>query len=79
MKDQRHDYGLNTLQWWLDECQVCHIDEVDDNNWWPESMPYAVVHPHKGFIGMFPDAVAALRYRLSVINDEINSGREGGA
>ena len=42
-------YDPTTLQWWLDECQVCHIGDIDDNDWWPESMPYAVVHPRKGF------------------------------
>ena len=61
-----------TFEWWLDNCQVSHISQSDDNGWWPESMPYAVTHPNKGIVALFTNERDALRHRLSIINDALN-------
>jgi hypothetical protein len=36
-----------------------------------------VIHPERGFIGLFPSERAALQYRLFIINEELNA--KGGA
>ena len=65
-------YDPEPFNWWLDNCQVSHIDQGDATDWWPKSMPYAVIHPNKGIVALFTNKRDALRYRLSIINDAIN-------
>ena len=65
-------HAKDTLQWWLDNCQVSHIGENDPADWWHESLPYAVFHPTRGVVGLFTNQRDALHYRLSMINDALN-------
>ena len=65
--------SLSLLDHWLDEVSVCTNDLEHD--WWPNSMPYAVVHPNDVFIALFTTERAALQHRLFIINEELNGKR----
>lgn len=62
-----------TLDYWMDEIGVMDKTNWRCDQWWPESLPYAVIHPDVGFIGLFPSQRAAFQYRLFIINEELNS------
>ncbi len=63
----------SNISYWLGEVSVCIRDsERAEHSWWPESMPYSVLHPERGYIGLFASEREAFEYRLFCINKELN-------